>query len=121
MNSKTARMLLSLRHGAFRVYLQHLCHLWGRELCIVGEEFTTQACPDCGVCWDIGGSEEYRCRDPTCGYTSGPGGRDPKSALCIAIKHLAEARWTLMDATSSLQSPNNCAPHFGSFATTLAS
>lgn len=89
LNNRTAARLLGLRHYAFRQYLQHLCHLWGRELCIVGEQYTTQACPKCGRCWDIGGSLSCTCKDAVCGYTTVDGDRDRKSALCLAVKHLA--------------------------------
>lgn len=88
LNNATAAKLLGLRHYGFRVYLQHLCHLCGRELSIVGEEFTTQACPRCGRCWNIGGTLSYTCRDAACGYKSEIYDRDRKSALCLAIKHL---------------------------------
>lgn len=83
INSKAARALLTLSHYKFRTYLAHASHVRGAELCIVGEEYTTKACPYCGECKNVGSSKTFRCTG--CHFVAD---RDEKAAFTIAVKHI---------------------------------
>ena len=88
LNNKVARALLGLRHYAFRKALIARSQMLGKEVCTVGEEYTTQTCPACGSLHDkIGSSDTFRCPNATCGYTCG---RDENASRNIFLKHIRE-------------------------------
>ena len=49
ISSTTARQLLSWKHHHFRKTLQDKACMLGKEVVIVGEHLTTQACGACGA------------------------------------------------------------------------
>ena len=86
LNSKAARALLGLRHFAFRQALVARSQMLGKEVCVVGEEYTTKTCGACGALHNkIGSSETFRC--PSCTYMCG---RDENAARNIFLKHIRE-------------------------------
>ena len=86
LNSKAARALLGLRHFAFRQALVARSQMLGKEVCVVGEEYTTKTCGACGALHNkIGASETFRC--PSCTYVCG---RDENAARNIFLKHIRE-------------------------------
>ena len=82
LNAKAARAMLTLSHYKFRSYLEHRCRVDGRELHTPGEEYTTIACPYCGLCCKPGTFTEFKCPG-TCSYTAD---RDEKAAFTYALK-----------------------------------
>ena len=86
LKRSTVRKLLGLRHYAFRQTLVGRAEMLGKEVCIVGEEFTTQTCGRCGRLHPkIGGNKTFVCPDTACGYRCD---RDANAARNIFIKHL---------------------------------
>ena len=81
LSSKAARALLTLSHFKFRSFLAHRCLVDGKELHTPGEEYTTKACPYCGVCYEVGGSKTFTCS--ACDYVAD---RDEKAAFTYALK-----------------------------------
>ncbi|UPR04258.1 putative IS605 transposase [Chloropicon primus] len=82
------RMLLTLRHYAFRTYLASKVLLHGSELAIVTEEYTSKTCGRCGhIKENLGGAEVYKCQE--CGFKCG---RDANGSRNILLKHLWEPK-----------------------------
>ena len=88
IKSKTAHALLGLRHHAFRQTLIARSQMLGKEVCVVGEEYTTQTCGSCGERHTkIGSNDTFKCPRPSCGYECG---RDENAARNIFLKHIRE-------------------------------
>jgi putative transposase len=81
IRNKTARQLYTLSHYRFRGYLEHRCAVDGSAFALVTEEYTTKACPYCGVCYDVGASKTFGC---ICGFTAD---RDEKAAFALCVKY----------------------------------
>ena len=63
-----------------------------QEVCVVGEEYTTQTCGRSGrLHQKIGSRETFVCPHPSCRYTCG---RDESAARNIFLKHIREWRTT---------------------------
>jgi putative transposase len=60
INSKVARSMLTWAHWRFRQRLIHLALMHGKEVIVVTEEYTTQACGRCGAL-NTPNDREYRC------------------------------------------------------------
>jgi putative transposase len=91
INGKTARMMLTWSHYRFRMHLlqKSLEYPWV-HLMLVGEEFTTKTCHQCGfINGDIKGSKVFVCSK--CQYKVD---RDVNGAMNILLKYLSECAET---------------------------
>lgn len=82
--SKTKRAMQDLSHYKFRTKLLDLCTRDSRNLYIIGEQYTSQTCGQCGKLQQIGKLKEYNCE---CGYQMD---RDINGARNILLKTLTE-------------------------------
>lgn len=83
IRSGTVRRMLGLAHYKFCRLLAHRCLVDGSELHEPGEEYTTQACPFCGTCYDIGSDRVF-----VCGRCKFRAPRDEKAGFTYCVKHL---------------------------------
>lgn len=83
LRKKSVRQMLGMSHYAFRVRLEHKAASRGREVRVMGEEYTSKTCTMCGVVdANLGGAKTYRCR--SCGAVYD---RDGGAARNIFIKN----------------------------------
>ncbi len=83
LNKKSVRQLLGLSHYAFRQRLLHKASLRGCSVHVLGEEYTSKTCTQCGeVNRGLGGAKVFRC--PSCGIAYD---RDAGGARNIFIKN----------------------------------
>ena len=80
------RKLMTLSHGKFLERLKHKCKVTGTRLCIVGEEYTTKSCGNCGLLNNPKRSKTYICE---CGVVAG---RDVNAARNILIKYISKCK-----------------------------
>lgn len=84
INSKTTRSMLTLSHYSFRQRLLHKASLSGTTVHVVGEEYTSKTCSNCGWLHDrLGGSKVFCCQ--RCGLK---GDRDGLAARNIFLKNI---------------------------------
>jgi transposase len=62
--------------------------MFGKEIVVVDESYTTKGCSRCGEITEIGGAKTFVCKNHTCGFCAP---RDPKSARDILAKHVLSA------------------------------
>ena len=60
-NRRTKRNLFQLKHYKFRTKLESKAELYGSNVSVCTEEFTTKTCTGCGELNDVGFSEVYDC------------------------------------------------------------
>lgn len=83
INNATVRTLQCLSHYRFRTKLQDMCARRGRDLYLVGEEYTSMTCTQCGhLHRSLGGSKVYHCS--SCGLEMD---RDLQGARNILLKN----------------------------------
>lgn len=83
IRSQTARNMLTLSHYSFRQRLLHKAKFTGTSVTIVGEEYTSKTCTNCG--WihpSLGGSKVFKC-----GRCCLHGDRDGLAARNIFLKN----------------------------------
>lgn len=86
INNSTARTLQSLSHYKFRCKLKDLCARRGRDLYIIGEEYTSRTCTCCGNLHpNLGGAKVFKCG--SCGLEID---RDYQGARNIMLKNWQE-------------------------------
>jgi putative transposase len=81
LHSTTKRRMQSLSHYRFQQKLIYQCCKKGNQLFLVGEEYTTKTCGNCGQRKEVGSDKVYTCLE--CGYTMD---RDVHGARNILIK-----------------------------------
>ena len=93
ISRETKRKLLSWRHADFRKRLLNLQreYIGKCKVLICNEEFTTQACTQCGALWrDIKAAKTYSCR-----WCALQHGRDMNASRNILLRLLALGRQDL--------------------------
>ena len=88
LRKRTKARMMTLSHYRFKQILILKAKEFGTTLFIMGEEYTTKTCSNCGCLNDsVGGSKTYKCVDPACSYRAD---RDVNGARNILIKGLME-------------------------------
>ena len=82
LRTKVVRQMMNLRHGDFFNKLKLKCYARGKTFMKVSEAYTSQTCPNCGVC-KVSSSETKKCNE--CLFTFD---RDIVGAYNILIKAL---------------------------------
>lgn len=83
ISNATARTMMCLSHYKFRCKLRDLCARRGRDLYVVGEEYTSKTCTQCGhIHTNLGGAKVYKCA--SCGLEID---RDIQGARNILLKN----------------------------------
>ncbi|BAY49412.1 ISSoc2, transposase, truncation [Scytonema sp. HK-05] len=84
LNSKSARVMLSLSHYRFEQHLKQAALRKGVIVALVNESYTSKTCPSCGhIHAKLGGNKKFQC--PKCKYTAP---RDWNGALNIMVRAL---------------------------------
>lgn len=85
IRSKTARALLSWRHGEFKKKLLERSHRSGVKTLIVSEHYTSKTCGCCGALHStLGGNKVFKC--PTCRYETDRDVNGARNILLRAIR-----------------------------------
>ena len=58
----TKRLMNMFSFYKFKEKLSHKCSVYGKELYIVDESYTSKTCGLCGTLSNVGGSEVYKCK-----------------------------------------------------------
>ena len=88
LRKRTKARMMTLSHYRFKQILILKAKEFGTNLFIMGEEYTTKTCSNCGCLNDgVGGSKTYKCVNPLCSYRTD---RDVNGARNILIKGLME-------------------------------
>ena len=93
LKTKTVREMSCLSHGLFRMRLIETADRMGKNVYVVGEEYTTKTCCCCGtINENVGSKKVFQCVNPQCGFV---GDRDVHAAFNIFLKFLKETSTVL--------------------------
>lgn len=93
LKTKTVRQMSCLSHGLFRKRLIETADRMGKNVYVVGEEYTTKTCCCCGtINENVGSKKVFHCVNSQCGFV---GDRDVHAAFNILLKFLKETSSTV--------------------------
>jgi putative transposase len=92
LRTKTVRHMMCLGHAKFREILIQTAERMGKNVFIVGEEYTSKTCCKCGHLHEtLGGKKVFKC--PSCGFQAD---RDIHAAFNIFLKFSKETSANIM-------------------------